>query len=208
METTNKTESLADRLKAATEKKDPGTSARVSSFWEQSDDDFETAETGKTETDKPKNSAENTGKSETATTISQENQPEKQYSKEMGQASARVFTKMVDMGQTMIFRPILNYKFKKKFTQEERDRLKELEFISEEQYTESDKKLLTKYEKLAAKHEKKDSEIPLNKEEEKDLQDFTAMYCDIKKKELPPEWGIAISLMVIICRRTTDVFFD
>lgn len=126
------------------------------------------------------------------------------------QASARTAVGMLNLLQKGIFTPIISYKYKKKFTDEEITRLDEGQLIDKkkDELQPEDLALRNKWDRLMKKCERKLEEIPLDETEKKDLEEAFFAYFDYKEKTLPPEWFVAFACINAIGKRAVDVFTE
>lgn len=198
---------LEERLKKATEHKTPGShtapkvettapvepktepTAKVSPW--NSDDDFE----------KPK--------PKTTTTPSSNNTEEQpQVTEKSKRASARAVTGMYDMTQKGVFIPLINRKYKKKFSDEEVERLDQVADANKALLQPEDFKLRSKWDNLMAKRDVKVKAVPLNKEEKQDMESMLYDYFDATNTVISPAWGLVFAFVNITGKRVIDVVTD
>jgi hypothetical protein len=189
----NENADLLSRMQQITERKEPSKTTSASSSFNWDEDDFE-AQPQPKKTATPEKKAEE--------------EPAKVTDKAK-KASARTLVGMMDFTQKTILTPILNAKFKKKFSPEEVDRLDNvIDADPEKLFDDRDKSLKSKWDRLAAKLEKKKASIPFTDTEKSDMESFAYDYFDAKETSLGPEWGIAFSFINIVGKRVIDVVFD
>jgi hypothetical protein len=203
-------EDLLTTLAQVTEDKNPGNGNNIisSDFWDQKDPEETTTE--KSKKTEEKNNPEKT-KNPAVTEDPAENKPErpKKLDREVKEASARTLVGMMNFTQKLIFTPIINYKFKKKFSDEEIEKLDAgVEDKNKDELDGEDLALRNKWDRLMRKRDKKIQGIPFDEGEEKDLHTACFNYMDIKEKELPPEYFLALTAATIIGKRAIDAFFD
>lgn len=216
METNNNNNNdLLTQLANETETKLPGDGNKVinSDFWDKKPEETETPEEKKPEkeTEAPE---EKKSEKETKTAETEEVKPvperPKKLDKEVKEASARTMVQMVDFTQKLIFTPIVNYKARKKFTDAEVNRLDEsnIEDANKESLEGEDLALRNKWDRVMKRRDKKLKDIPFTDPEIKDLTTACFNYMDVKQKELPPEYFLALTIATIVGKRAIDVVFD
>lgn len=206
---------LMERLNVATERKEP-TAETQSQTWDFSEE-APNKEPQKPQTEaepqkKPDNNFSEAQKPKTAITNPTAVQPdnvEPKISKEAKHASARIAVAMLNITQGAIFKPLLNRKFKKKFTAPEAEKLDTLADIPKTSITDDkDLALRNKFDKLLKRHNKKIDGVDLEEQEEKDLASAFYTYMDVTGKSLPPEYLLMIALLNTVGKRSIDLFTD
>lgn len=123
-------------------------------------------------------------------------------------ASARIAVGMLDLFQRSVFTPIHNHKFKKKFTEDEVERLDHVADAEKSSLDEKDIRIRNKWDRLSKKLEKKIKAIPFEEQERKDLEEAFFTYFDFKEKTLPPEWFVGMAVLNAMGKRAIDAFTD
>lgn len=125
-------------------------------------------------------------------------------------ASASTAVAMVDTTQRIIFEPIINHKYKKRFQQQgfDSDEFLAIESKDPSKRNSQEQIMMTKFEKLWAKMEKKRGEVPFSKEEREDMTEILETYFRETGQELPPSLMIACAFIGALGKRTTAVIFD
>lgn len=209
-ETENKQLSLTERMKLLTETKKPTVDTNTT-FKQQTNTQTNTVN------DSPKkignnwnfkDDFESTEKPTQPTETTQQGEEPKKITTAMKQASARTAVGMLDFTQKLILRPIANYKFKKKFTSNEINRISEIDNANKATLSDEDLKIRNKWDKLLKKHIKITEAIPLNETEEKDLEKIFFNYFDIKEKTLDPGYLVAFGIINCLGKRAIDVFIE
>lgn len=211
----NGTESLQDKFRTATEFKEEST---ITDFWDfnedlkgatasdtkQNQDQKETVEeTEDPQTEETKNNSESETKN-----------PKKPLSaselSDVQKASADTATLMFDQILQVVSTPLVNYKFKKKFTDEQRREILQKDLIDKalDQLEEQDKILKRKWEREVERRDYKIKNIPLNEKEEKNVNTAFLNYFKVTGKTMPPEWLLAFALTSITADRAIEVFVD
>lgn len=214
METKTNNNELLQKLADQTEFKSPGEGNNVisSDFWDKKEDEKETVTPEEKKNEKETKATSDTKTTETTDTEETKPTPErpKKLDKEVKEASARTMVQMVDFTQKLIFTPIVNYKAKKKFTDAEVTRLDEsnIEDADKESLKDDDLALRNKWDRVMKRRDKKLKEIPFTDPEIKDLTTACYNYMDVKQKELPPEYFLALTIATIVGKRAIDVVFD
>lgn len=201
--------SLADRLKAQTAHKTPGKvntptvnpstpppaktpapttpSKKVGSAWN-SDDDFEK------ETPKPTKPGEKPEASE---------HTETDY-----KSSAETVVGLTDFALTTIFGPIERYRLKKKFTEEEWPRIKEVQYADKSKLSAADLLLRNKIDKEIKHYREKLKEIELTTDEIHKNERAWYTYFKSTNSTISPGYLAAASLLTLIGSRITNTFLD
>ncbi len=133
---------------------------------------------------------------------------QKRLTQAMKQASARTAVGMLDFSQKLILKPIVNYKFKKKFTAVEINRIDVVDGANKATLSDEDLKIRNKWDKLMKKRDKTIEGIPLTEVEEKDLEKIFYNYFDVKEKELDPGYLVAFGIINTLGKRAIDIFID
>jgi len=216
--TETKTPSLYDRIKVATAQKEPGTVTtptlktepekkpaqpapikKSSQAWN-SADDFE-------EPKKETNSEPATGNiTQDKTTPAPKEAPKVTHAMKM--ASARTAVGMLDLTQKMILRPVVNHKFKKRFTNDEIKRIPDVEEKNKATLSNEDLELRNKLDKWLKKRDQQMKVIPLTPTEEEDLTKLFYNYFDATEQTLPPSYGLAFGVINSLGKRAVDIFID
>lgn len=194
--------SLHDRLSKATEHKTfsapapepekPKETSKQNSLGLGSDDDFEEK---KTETKKPDSGS--AGKKE-----------EGPITEKTKRASARTAVGMLDLTQRGIFQPLQTWKFKRKFTNEEIEKIDLIEDKEDAKLEEKEIALKKKWNRLLKKYNKKYEDVPMKEKEKQDLEEAFYNYFDYKEKTLSPEWFIGMAVVNSIGGRAIDLITD
>lgn len=208
---------LINRLNTATETKTP-TANTTSKSWSFTLDENETkAETTtnpetKAETEVKTSDFETTqappASSTTSTTPPASTEPK--LSKDFKIASARITVSALDMTQRMIFTPLINRKYSKKFTEQESKILDETNIIDEEKslLNAQDLPLRNKFDRIMKKRDKKIKDIPFEDLESQDLEKMFYQYMDAKNTTLPPEIMLVIGIANVLGKRAIDLFTE
>ena len=201
METENKT-SLHDALNEATEYKEP--IAQNKSF-EWNFDEAVIEEEIKTDTNQASSQEPTEQK-----TPPPPAPPEKKVTDKAKRASARTAVNMIDFVQKGLFTPILSYKYKRKFTEEEINTLenKNLVDAKKDDLADEDLQLRNKWDRLMKRCNKKLDAVEFTDEEKTDLEEAFFAYFDFKEKTLSPEWFVGLALVNTIGKRAIDTFTD
>ncbi|MBS1647365.1 MAG: hypothetical protein JST67_08490 [Bacteroidetes bacterium] len=183
---------LLDRLKEATETKEPEASA-ASTSWS-----FDTQE---------------------ETPRIQGNTPEKEkveekdcpkISKEVKLATASITVSALNSTQRVIFEPLIYKKYSKKFTKEEQKTLSDNNLPDQDKSAISPKDLplRNKFDRLMKQCNKKVNAVPFTDKEELELEKIFIQYMDVKQKTLPPEIMLGISIINVLGKRAIDLFTE
>lgn len=190
---------LESELGTATETKTPANN--VSKAWS-----FEEEEN----TPEPKKEPTDAVKTTTETkTTGEDTEPKEKNTKitdKAKKASARTAVNMLNLLQRGIFPPILNYKVQKKFTDQEIERLEEVQDAAKSALDDKDMALRNKFDRIMKSHNKKIEAVPFTETEEDDLEQAFYAYFDFKEKSLPPEWFLYMAVINTLGKRTIDVF--
>lgn len=210
MSNESKNNDLLQQLAAETETKTPGTGNNVieSNFWDKKEDQetIENKETTNTTTAANTDTTQNETKQTTEETKTER---PKKLDKEIKEASARTMVGMIDFTQKAIFIPAINYKFKKKFNDDEINRLDAgAEDADKNTLEGEDLAVRNKWDRLMKKRDKKIDAVPFTEPETKDITLACFNYMDVKEKELPPELFLYLTIGTILGKRAIDVFFD
>lgn len=202
METNNNPEeNLHDLLNQATEVKAP--TKNVSSHtW--TIDDAEIIE----ETNTASNNPEQNNTDETTDPV--KNPPEKKITDKAKRASARTVVNSIDLLQKSIFTPILSYKYNKKFTPEEINRLddKNLVDLKKDELEGEDLMLRNKWDRLMKKYNKKVDEIPFTDPEKADMEEAFYCYFDYKETTVSPMFFVGMNVVNNIGKRAIDILTE
>lgn len=189
---------LMQRLKAATQHKDPV--EKKEPEW-----NFDIDVTAPIVEEKP---AETKASETTEAPAAKETVKTKKITEDAKRGSARVAIGMLELTQKGIFTPLLTRKYRKKFTAEEQERIIQNESKKKKDLTEDDLALSAKFDKLMSRMNRKIDAIPFDDREKKDLEEALYLYFDTKEKTLPPEWFVAMAVTNAIGKRAIDVFTD
>lgn len=201
-ETEAPSSNLMDRLTAVTEKKDPG--AKAAPTWDFSEDktDSEESDAGNSDFDTPpeKPKAEN----------KPEEKEKPKLTDKMKLANARITVSALNSTQRIIFTPLINRKYRKKFEPEEIEKFDKTNIIDLplDQVPDEDKSLRNKFDRIMEKRDKKIADIPFTPEESDDLEKMFYQYMDAKETSLPPEIMLVIGITNVIGKRAIDLCTD
>lgn len=136
--------------------------------------------------------------------------PEKKVTDKAKRASARTAVNMIDFVQKGLFTPILSYKYKRKFTDDEINALenKNLVDAKKDELEAEDLQLRNKWDRLMKRCNKKLDAAEFTDEEKTDLEEAFFAYFDFKEKTLSPEWFVGLALVNTIGKRAIDTFTD
>lgn len=202
--------SLEERLARATEKKsEPKSTIEETTEPNQnffgSDDDFEPEPEAEEKPVPPKKDKEPEAKDEKP-----ETENRKPLTEEVKRTSARTAVSMFDMTQQMIFTPLLNRKFKRKFSETDINKLDDgladadLNSLEDEE----EKALKRKWDRLLKKHNKKMDDVPMGDREKKDMENAWYEYFTLTQKSISPGYLIAMTIANSLGRRAVDLFTD
>lgn len=196
------TDDLLSRVSKQTAHKSPGTNEPVpeKSFWESSPDDFET-QTEKPATEKPtEQKKDNEEKSD--------NDKEPLNDKSFHNSASNA-TFLLDVATEGLCKIVVSRKYKKRFTTEEKEILRNgLVDADPKTLNPEQKSLYDKYQKLTAKKEEVFSKLPFDDDEKQIMEDSWYRYFKQKNKELPPEAAVIMSVLTSVGSRVIDVAFD
>lgn len=146
----------------------------------------------------------------TSTGDDPEEKPAGKITEKAKRASARTAVGMLNLIQKSVFTPIISYKYKKKFTEEEINQIetKNLVDANKDHLHDDDLLLKNKWDRLMRKCSKKMDAIELQETEQKDLEEAFFVYFDYKEKTLPPEWFIGAAVINAFGKRLVDVITD
>jgi hypothetical protein len=205
MEPNNNSDDLLAKLANETETKKPGEAnlGIPKSFWDEEENEEEKSDDKK---DKTKPEDKNTEEESEETKGGEKKRKLTQKAKE---DSARTAVGVLDLTQKIILTPIVTYKFKKKFTAAEVDRLDTgIDDANKDTLDDEDLRIRNKWDKLFKKYDKAKEAIPFTDPEKSELEGHFTTYMDIKEKELPPELLLYMSIANVLGRRIVDVIFD
>lgn len=196
----NSDNDLLNKLSQVTERKVPGAkivTESKKSFWDASDDDFDTVAPVKEE------------KSATET----KEEPKVKLTEKAKQGSAKTAVGMLDFSSKLLFTPILNNKLKKKFektfTEKQTALLDEKIIDAEEsELNAAEQRTKKRFESIMRKHDKKINAIPFSETEKTDLQDAFYNYFDFTETTLSPAWYLAMAVTNSMGSRAIDAFTD
>lgn len=123
-------------------------------------------------------------------------------------ASARTVCGMYDMSQKAIFIPALNRKYKKKFSEEEIDRLDKVADANKVHLSPDDFQLRSKWDNLMTKRDIKVKAVPMNREEKQDMEQMLYDYFDFTNTAISPAWGLVFAVVNTTGKRFIDVITD
>lgn len=123
-------------------------------------------------------------------------------------ASAETATGILDFALSTIFLPIAKYQFKKKFTDEEWERVKEIQHADPAKLSKEDLNFYNKVQTLLKKHREKQKSIEMQPTECKKHERAFYVYFGAKNKKISPEWLLAMDLVTAIGSRMTEVLID
>jgi hypothetical protein len=196
---TETTEDLLQQLAAATEKKTPAEKgADAWKFDDEAEDEEEPAADNKAE-----ESSASPGSAKDPKAAA-----DKPATKDEKLASARIAVGMMDLTFKSLFTPLINHRFKKKFTVEEIDRLETVADADKKKLTDEDLDLRNKWDRLMKKRDQKLETIPIEGEEKDDLETAMYTYFDVTGKKLSPEWFVGMALIRSLGNRCVDTFTD
>lgn len=206
--TTPENISLQDRLRIATETKTPGTSTVTPKVEPVTPQVKETVQA--TVKKSPWNSDDDfvEPKPKPTTTTEQTESQEPKVTEKAKRASARTVVGMYDMSQKALFIPLLNRKYKKKFTEEEIERLDQVADANKALLGQEDFKLRSKWDNLMVKRDIKVKAVPMNKEEKQDTEEMLYGYFDATNTVISPAWGLVFALINTTGKRVIDLTTD
>jgi hypothetical protein len=177
-----------------------GEKPNYSSFWAQA----EVVPEPKSSTAEPVAEAD-TDQAQTTTTTTAANAPTK---KEM-KIAAETCVAAIDMGQKMIFAPLMSWRFKKiaekKLGKEGYLRAMELSDGEDSPVDEREERLKKKFNKNLKQLENKLAEIPFSEDEEERLNFAFEKYFEVKQQAVAPEILLYIAIASTLGKRTVDV---
>jgi hypothetical protein len=125
-------------------------------------------------------------------------------------SSARAAVATLNLTQTMLFRPLIKWRFKKhlseKFTPEDLATAWSLNLNAETPADDKEKTLKKRISNYLNQFETKNKELPFSTTEEKDLESAFRAYFEITQKTLSPETMLYVQLAAILGRRGIDAF--
>lgn len=196
----NETTDLLQQLSNATEIKEPGVKEpvkKVTSFWDSSDDDFEAPKPPKVE-ENPKD--EQQKKNDTTTSP---------LTDTAFKNSAENVVMMVEIATEGTCKIIVERKFKKKFTAEEKEALnKGLADANPTKLNEEQKHLQDKYKTLLKKKEETFEALPFSDDEKNLMTDAWQRYFKQKQIQVGPEAAVIMATLSVVGSRVIDVAFD
>jgi hypothetical protein len=191
---------LENELSQPTETKTPSNEGTKSwSF----DEDIEETPAVK---DPPKTETTNSAAEQAKTSGPEQKKAESKITDKAKHASARTAVNMINLFQKGLFPPILNYKFQKKFTDEEKTKILDVQNKDKKDLEGEDLALRNKFDRLMKAHNKKIDAVPFTEVEEQDMETAFFTYFDYKEKTLPPEWFIGMTIANTLGKRFIDVF--
>lgn len=201
------TEGPADllfQLKEATETKQPGKETQ-SKAW-----DFQDEKISEEPVKAASNSDFEQPKTEEKSTVAPgpHGPPVEKITDKAKRSSARTAVGMLDLFQRGLFTPIINNKYKKKFTGDEISKLELIIDVEKKGLENEDLKLRNKWDRLMKKRDKKIDSIPFEETEKKDIEEAFYTYFDFKEKTLPPEWFVGMAVLNSFGKRAIDAFTD
>lgn len=210
-DTPAQTDDLIERLKQATEYKQPGQTApkQTNNFWAASDDDFERP---KPNAQTPTPAQTQTEQTNTGNTPAQ-TQTENKISEKVYQQSARSAVHLVDFFNKITLGPALTFKLTKKIERtftEEQQQLIETKLMDADpsKLDEKEKTLRNRFEGIVKKFEKKEEKIPMFDKEKRELQEAFEEYFKITNTQLSPKWFIAAELLEKVVGKWFDTLKD
>lgn len=195
---------LMDRLTAVTEKKDPG--AKAAPTWDFNEDKSDTGD----EESAPNNDDFETPPEKPKTEKQPEEKEKPKLTDKMKLANARITVSALNSTQRIIFTPLINRKYRKKFDPEEIEKLDKTNLIDLplDQVPDEDKSLRNKFDRIMEKRDKKINDIPFTEPESEDLEKMFYQYMDAKEANLPPEIMLVIGITNVIGKRAIDLCTD
>lgn len=194
------TKDLLEQLSNATEIKEPGVKEpvkKVTSFWDSSDDDFEAPKPPKVD-EKPKD--EQQTKTDTTTAP---------LTDTAFKNSAENVVMMAEIATEGTCKVIVERKFKKKFTAEEKEALnKGLADANPTKLNEEQKHLQQKYKTLLKKKEEIFESLPFSEDEKNLMTDAWQRYFKQKQIQVGPEAAVIMATLSVVGSRVIDVAFD
>lgn len=203
---TDSTEDLLSKLDQATEKKEVNTANTV--VYDFTGEDITTKETPKEESANFVSDPKPETKPGTETKKDPASEPK--LSKELKLATARITVSALDSTQRVIFTPLINRKYAKKFTPDEVNKLNDKNIIDEakERLEADDLTLRNKFDRLMKKRDKKLKDITFTDPESQDLEKIFVQYMDVKNEALPPEIMLFIGIANVLGKRAIDLFTE
>lgn len=202
--------SIHEQFAEATEHKEPGTESFVWNFDEDlKESDFQSQNKSNTDWfNESENSTENNF--EQSTKSEQTQTPKHQSTEATKKMSAETAAFLFDEALQLIGIPITNYRFKKKFSDEERERILENDIEDKllEDLEDYDRVLKRKWNRLLKQRDNKIKAIPLNPDEKDKVEKAFYQYFKVKNIDMPPEWLLGFMLGRIIVDRTLEVALD
>ncbi len=195
--------SLHDQLSRVTEKKP---AAEIDKAFDWNFEDLPAAGADENDTTVPEQRNSGTKATGTAEHGTAEQKPRK--SPEVTKASAKTATLLFNEGMRMVCTPIVNHKFNKKFTVEDKELIleKNLEDASPEALADEKEKALAKRFQFALKkRDKMRDKIPLNTDESQTVYTAFHNYFEITGKQIGPEALLIFSLTGIVVNRGIDL---
>lgn len=189
----NADDELLERLKQATETKEPTASNPVWNF------DLE---------DEPVSENKEVKPTQTTTTTTPVKEPVKELSKKAINANAKLTVTFLESLVTGGGNMYLNRKFKKKFTKEEyKFCSEELIYVPKDVLTEPQLALRNKFKSLEEKRKQKERLLPFNSQETEQLVRIFAEYSEATGQEMPAWLTACLSASAIIIKRL-EIFAD
>ena len=127
---------------------------------------------------------------------------------EVKRASAETATATTEAVMEMIAFPIIDYKFKKKFSKDQLARGLELEDKEFETLNTEEQKLQARIKYALKTRDKKREAIPLDKDEKKGVMDAWYQYFKIKDAAIGPEVLLYLLLGRLLVNRTVEIARD
>jgi hypothetical protein len=135
-------------------------------------------------------------------------QAKKKPTHELKMGAANTAVGMTQLTVRMILTPIINYKFKKKFTDNEINKIDEIVDKDEAALDDSDLQIKKKWKRLMATRDKKIQGITFDEQKEKDLHKAFYNYFDFTESTMSPGWYLAFALINAIGGSIVDVVTD
>ncbi len=214
---TDQSSDLLTRLSAVTERKEPGTQKAKdktsTSYWESSDDDFESVEVPEKNSLEINKESAPAKKSETIPGKKEEPKTEGKISERVKLGSAKTAVGMIDLTCKGLLTPILTYKTKKKLEKtfdEKQTKLIEEKLMDAElnELDAAEKRIKKRFDSIMAKYQKKVDAIPMSEPEKKDMTDAFYNYFDYTQTSLSPGWYLGMAITDTVGKRMIDVLTD
>ncbi len=129
------------------------------------------------------------------------------FKKEDARASANMLIKGIDGFQTLMFSLIIESKYKKKFTEEEIERVYPLTFLDKKDIKDpKDIAIFNKYEVMMKRRDKKLGKIPFDEKLENDFAILFTDYQVSQQKVFSPVISLIVGCMGLLGKRIYDTF--